>query len=110
MPGAAQALHIVLAIWVAALATLVAFRVLTGGIRVTGLLSDARQRVSPERFQMLAATLAVGVLYATTTLRAGAFPETPPGMPVLDSASTLLVAAIGGSQGLYLLGKLLRRT
>lgn len=110
MPGAAQALHIVLATWVAALAALVAFRVVTRRIRVAGLLSDARRRISPERVQMLIATLAVGVLYATTTLRAGAFPETPPGMPALDSAPTLLVAALGGSQGLYLLGKLFRRS
>ena len=109
MRDAAQVLHIVLAAWVAALAALMLFRILNRRIRVAGLLSDARRRIAPERVQMLVASLAIGAAYAIATLRHGALPEASPDA-LLTSLPAFLAAALGGSQGLFLLGKLLRKS
>lgn len=90
-------------IWflISALAAIVAFKMLSGGIRTKGLLRDKQTgTVSPARVQLLLFTLVGAAAYLTQVVeqaQAGghAFPDVP----------QELLWLIGGSQALYLVGK-----
>jgi hypothetical protein len=101
MNAAASFARAELVIIFGALLCLVVMRMLTGRINLDGLLSaEPGQRVSPERAQLLVATLgAAGYLLlsiASPTEQGITFP------------SGWLVLLFGGSQGVYLLTKYLR--
>ena len=86
------------------LVLVIAFRLLTGGIRVTGLLSNTPESDTDlERMQAIVVALAGAGAYAFVGLQAlgdnvSKIPEIP----------EPLLAAYGGSQLLYLIGKKLR--
>lgn len=84
----------------AVLLALVAYRLLTGRIRTAGLLTGpAGAALQPDRVQSLYLTLLTAAAYVALCTRAGALVEPP----------LLLLAAQGGSQVLYLIGKFLHR-
>ncbi len=96
----AHFIRLSLAIFLAALALLVAFQMLTGAINLRGLLTDKVSGVfSPGRLQLLAAT-AMGAGWYLMQALSGKSVLTLPDMP------GELLTAIGGSNALYLLGKL----
>ena len=89
------------------LAALFAYRLLTGGIRVTGLLYDKSAgrgergpgAFSPARLQLLVVTVAGALYYMTMVFRGvepGHFPVVP----------KWLLMGVGGSHAFYLGGKL----
>jgi len=91
------------------LAAIVFFKLLTGGIKLSGLLSGDRQDgssgFSPGRAQLLVFTVLVALNYLIEVIH-NPSPTSLPGM------SPTIVGALGGSQALYLGGKawsLLRR-
>src|SRR3954468_6103087 len=92
-------LGLVLRAWLLALAALVAYRMLTGRIRLAGLLSADGDRFSPERLQMLLMTLGTLGAFAESALSQGRLPVLPGG----------LVGTLGASHLVYLGGKLWRR-
>lgn len=100
------AIRLVGMLWLLALAALVALGMLTGTINTRGLLSEkrgpARGRISPERVQLLLATLAAASTYvnqAVVGAGTGNLPEVP----------DVWLALMGGSYGIYLAGKAVRR-
>jgi hypothetical protein len=58
-----------LQLWLVALTTLIAYRVLTGAISLNGLFSMDGVRFSPERMQLLLVTLLMAAGYAEESLR-----------------------------------------
>jgi hypothetical protein len=81
---------------------IVAMRLLTGAITLTGLLaSDLEGGVSGERIQLLVATFGAAGYLLLSTSRADARIELP---------SSLVLLLFGSSQGIYLLTKLRRLT
>ena len=89
--------------WFAALAAIVFYRLINGQIRTTGLLNQTLNGPrSPERVQlMIGSTMALGY-YLTLSLSSD--PST--GMP---EPPIWVLAMVGGSQSVYLLGKWFRR-
>jgi hypothetical protein len=81
------------------LAAIVAFQMLTGRINVTGLLrqKDGSAQVSPERIQLLLATLAAAANYLGEVAKSstGTMPD----------VSNNWLYLMGGSSGLYALRK-----
>jgi hypothetical protein len=77
------------------LAVTLAYRMLTREINLRGLLTDSihRERVSPERVQLLVASLTISAQYAGAVLRAK-------GGTMPDVGTTSLVL-LGASSGLY---------
>lgn len=99
------AIRIVGIVWLFALAATVAVGMLRGTINTKGLLSEkrgsARGRTSPERVQLLLATLAAASTYvsqAAAGAASGHLPEVPGEW----------LALMGGSYGIYLAGKAVR--
>lgn len=92
--------------WLAAIAILVAYRCLNGGVGLAGMLAQDTQgqaegRPTPERVQLLVMFLIALIGYAKIALEAkvtGKMPEVPPE----------LMALLAGSHGIYLSGKLTR--
>ena len=84
-----------LQIWLAALAAVIAYRLLTGGISLNGLFSMDGTRFSPERLQLFIVTLLMIVAYAEESLR------TMQMAPI----SNELVAFFAASHAVYLGGK-----
>jgi hypothetical protein len=87
-----------------ALAAIVAYRMITQQINVTGLLMDKTggRVVSPARVQMLMATMGMVAYYVMLAFESkdkGRLPELP----------NEYLAAFGASHGIYLLGKLYGR-
>ncbi len=85
--------------FLAALAVIVAYQMLTGSINLRGLLQDGNRNLSPGRIQALLATLTGGATYllaVKSNLQAQALPAAP----------GELLAVMGGSHAIYLLGKL----
>jgi len=87
------------------MAAVVALGMLKGTINTRGLLSEKRgatsRRLSPTRVQLLLATLAAATAYvsqAVTTTDRGHLP----------TLSGEWLAAVGGSNGVYLAGKVVR--
>jgi hypothetical protein len=99
-----------LVIWLALLAVVVGMRCMRGDINLAGLLAhdtadlgDARP--APERVQLLVAFVFALVAYARLTLHATQGADAP--LPTqLPEAPTELVMLLGGSQSIYLAGKL----
>jgi hypothetical protein len=77
------------------LAAIVAFKMLTGRIHLSGLLARKQDggQVSPERIQLLLATMAMGAKYLSSVLHAsnGAMPDVSPNW----------LYVFGGSSGIY---------
>jgi hypothetical protein len=89
--------------WYLVFASMVFYRLLTGDIATRGLLCElGAGAVSPERVQMLVATMVALSSYVTLTLSTDD-PTTLPTPPVW------VIALLGGSQSLYLAGKWFRR-
>jgi hypothetical protein len=87
--------------WLAAVAALVAYRILTGRIALDGLFTMDGNRFSPERMQLLLVTVGALAIYASEALAAPvittkALPPVPEG----------LLAILTGSHVLYLGGKI----
>lgn len=99
--GAVTVLFWALLAWLVAAGALVAWKVWGRGMR--GLLDDHAGRLSPERLQLLIATLAFGVYYVALAIKNGAGTGEQPTMP--DIPIELVAGLLGGSNALYLLGK-----
>lgn len=84
---------------------LVAFRLATGQIRMVGLLSDHNDKPSPERLQMLLATVAVLVMYGSSMLA-----TRHTGRPQFLDVPDNLLPLLGGSHGIYLVRKWFTKT
>jgi predicted secreted protein len=97
---------IALIVWLAAIAAIVGYRMLTGEIETDGLLSsNPDEPIDPERVAMLVGTIAAAAYYAFTALSSlGNGPVTS-----LPDVPDLTLELLGGSQILYLTGKLARR-
>lgn len=61
-----------LIVWMGALTALIGFRLLTGRIRLAGVLMVDSHTFSPARLQVLVSTVATLATYATASLSAGA--------------------------------------
>lgn len=99
MVSAAKILHFEALGFLFGLAAVVAFQLLTGQINLMGLLrrKDNSGQTSPERIQLLLATIAAAARYAAQVAQA------PPGtMPDIPSNWIYLM---GGSSSLYVLQK-----
>jgi hypothetical protein len=93
-------MHYFLMVWLAALAALVGYRLLTGKINTRGLLSDSETRtMSPERIQLL----------ITTVVSVAAFSQDALAHQKFSDPSALMLSGVAGSQALYVAGKLVRR-
>lgn len=104
-PAAALAAWLTAA-WFAALAALVGYRALSGGIALGGLLStDGAGAVDPERVQLVIVTLLGAAYYARSAVASAG----DPALAVLPEIPADVLAVIVGSQFLYLGGKLGRR-
>lgn len=103
----AQYMEMLLLTWLAAIAFLVLYRMLSGGIRLDGLLASAPNGpVSPERMQlMIASMIAVGG-YVLTTF--AAMENSTQSLSALPDVPTELIVLFGGSQTFYLMGKFIR--
>jgi hypothetical protein len=92
--------------WLIAIAALVGFRCLNGGMRLAGMLAQDAQgqaegRPAPERVQLLVMFLIALIGYARVALTTPASPSMPPVPPEI-------LVLLGGSHGIYLSGKLTR--
>lgn len=99
MLSPARIMHFEAVAFLFALAAVVGFRLLTGQINLQGLLrrKDLSGQTSPERIQLLLATLAAASRYLTLVAQA------PPGtLPDMDPNWIYLM---GGSSGIYVLHK-----
>ena len=87
-----------------ALAAIVVYKLLTGGIIMRGLLDDEHGVFSPGRLQLLLFTLAMAshLLSQIVSSNAGAVPGNPAHFPVVDHK---LLLALFGSHSVYLGGK-----
>ena len=99
-------LEIGLVAWLALLALLIVYRILTGGISIDGTLRSERGGpISPERVQLVVGSLLVIGAYAMQALsglKTGAAIELP-------EPSAALIAVFAGNHAVYLAGKFLRR-
>jgi|SRR5271169_906176 len=95
----ARVLHFEALGFIYVLAALVAYQMLTGRINTMGLLQqkDGSQQTSPERIQLLLATLAAAANYLTEATR-----STNGTMPDISNNWLYLM---GGSSGIYVLRK-----
>lgn len=97
---------VLIAAWLAGVAALIGYRLLSGDIRTDGLLGDG-DGPTPERVQMLIATLITVGGYLVTVLDARA--EAAQALTALPDPPTSLIVIFGGGQALYLAGKLTRK-
>jgi len=104
LPGLAQIVEYGLLYWLAALAALVVYRCLNGGINLAGLLgSEPQGGVTGERVQMLFAFLLGVGAYLQLTLATMSGPDPNPHFP---EAPKELIGLFAGSHSIYLAGKL----
>jgi len=96
--------------WLAALALLVLLRVLRGDIASSGMLvtNPGRDGVDPERVLAMAVVPAVLAFYTIHALNTGIV-TTPTGLSMPDLPEGL-VSLLTGGNGLYLAGKIARRS
>jgi hypothetical protein len=87
--------------WLASLAAILAFRMLTGEIPLGGILTTGGDGINPERLQSLLVTCFV-VIFLIVEIP-GAFARRS--LPDIPQA---LLVLLGGSNGLYLGGKIAR--
>ena len=107
MEDPAVALKIAVCAWLASAAAIVAYRFVTGAISTSGLVrSKSACGIDPERVQMLLGTVAgAGYYVALSMALAGSDRiDRLPDMP------ELFLTLLGGSQFLYLAGKVARKT
>jgi hypothetical protein len=78
-----------------ALSALLVYRALTGKLILSGLLLDKphSNAISPERVQLLIATLAVSIMYLSRVIHGDG--------TVMPNISTSTLAVFGGSSGIY---------
>jgi hypothetical protein len=97
-------------VWLAALAVLIIWRALTGGINLFGILAHSEQhladgRPAAERIQLVIAFVAAVVVYVRAALL-----QTPDAHEAtvthLPCAGPQLIALFAASHGIYLSGKL----
>ncbi len=92
--------------WILGLVAVVVLQIVTGRISIAGLLeskdADGRTSFSPARLQLLIFTVAVAARYLYMVLK-------NPGQASLPSLPMGVVAALGGSQMVYLGGKIFSR-
>lgn len=92
--------------WLAALAALIGYRLLSGGIAMGGMFSThGAGTVDPERVQLLIATFLGAAYYA----RSAATAAGDAALTAIPDIPADVLAVIVGSQFLYLGGKLGRR-
>jgi hypothetical protein len=104
----ASILTVLLTIWLVAVAALVSYRLLTERAATAGLLRLTPDGpVDPERVQMLIGTLAAAATYAGLALSTAGQSENP--ITALPEVPDSVLVLLGGSQFLYLGGKLTRR-
>jgi hypothetical protein len=84
--------------WVAAVATLISYLILTGRIALRGLFTIDGDRFSLERLQLFIVFLTTLVVYAGDAIHEQKLPE----------VSDLMLFFLGGSNILYLTGKVAR--
>jgi hypothetical protein len=84
------------------LGALVAYRLLTGQINLNGLLlrKDGTGAVSPERVQLLLATMALSAKYLGEVAHSGG--------GAMPNVRAEWLYVLGGSSGIYAVGKALR--
>lgn len=101
-------LEFLLLAWLAAVAGLVAYKMLTGGIRLDGLLSaDGTTPVSVERVQLLIGTISAAGGYLIVAVKAAR--EAAPGtLNALPDFPVSLLVLFGGSSSFYLMSKFIR--
>ena len=98
--------------WFILLALLIAARFLRGDIHVTGLMANSQagagNEVEVERVVVMAAFPLVLVMYAMSALHA----DLPiiNGRPAMPDVPEYLLTILTGGNGLYLAGKMFRRT
>jgi hypothetical protein len=99
----ARMLEVGLLIWFAALATLIAVRVLSGDIEVSGFLTHSKSAdtVLPERVIAMTAVSTIVVGYVLHALQSGVQGELP------DIPNAVL-SLLTGSNSVYLAGKIAR--
>jgi hypothetical protein len=98
--------------WLGAFALLVAIRILRGDIDTTGMLVTDPKRtgnVDPERAIMMGVVPAVLAFYTIHTLNTGVVTLPTGGLSMPDLPEGL-VSLLTGSNGLYLAGKIARRS
>ena len=93
----------------AGLLVFVVYGMLTGQVNTRGLLygrmSDGTRYLSPERVQLMIFTLWVGLFYLLDTFETRFLNPTPETAHTLPEVNTQTLALLGGSQTVYLLGK-----
>jgi hypothetical protein len=98
MPGLVTAVRWEMYILLGGLMVVVVYKLFTGGIDLSGLLTDAKGRFSPGRAQMLMATVLTAVYYLIQVTENPSTDSLPP-LPAT------LVGILGGSHAIYLGGK-----
>jgi ABC-type uncharacterized transport system permease subunit len=95
-----------LLIWFVLLAMIIGYRVLSGDIDTTGLLSQelGNARAAPERVVSMAAFPVVIISYAASALHA----DVSAVHPSLPDLSEKLLMLLTGGNGIYLTGKIAR--
>jgi hypothetical protein len=95
--------------WFCLLALLIAVRVLRGQIRTSGFLTDRNVAgVAPERVVAMVAFPFVLLTYTLTALHADL--SVVNGRPTMPDVPEYLLTILTGGNGLYLAGKISRRT
>jgi hypothetical protein len=92
--------------WILGLVAVVVLQIVMGRISIAGLLAskdaDGRTSFSPARLQLLIFTVVIAARYLYTVF-------TSPGQASLPSLPRSVIAALGGSQVVYLGGKVFSR-
>lgn len=80
--------------WIAALATLIFYRILTGQISLNGLFTMDGDRFSPERLQLLLITIGILAWYVQDAISSNTMPKPSNDLLVILGASHLVY--VGG--------------
>jgi hypothetical protein len=101
-----------LLVWFFLLAALIGVRILRGDIEVTGFLAHsagaAGKAMEPERVVVMTAFPLVILMYTMSALHADLTPIN--GRPTMPDVPEYLLTILTGGNGLYLAGKMFRRT
>ena len=95
--------------WLFLLFAVILLNILRGKISTAGLLlSRIGVPIDPERIAILAASLFAIGTYALDVLDAGALQDPKTGDYMMPDAPESLLLLLGGANGIYLMGKLMR--